>query len=133
LQRIVLDFESASGIIASLETDPDATDALEGVAAHVLQIVREALSNVRRHAQARSVAITLRSTGRANVLEIHDDGGGFSAEAAQGLGIRNLRTRAKLLGGTLELNSEPGEGSVVRLTVPATVREPQVHPVPLPA
>jgi PAS domain S-box-containing protein len=133
LQRIVLDFESASGITTSLETDPGATDALEGVTAHVLQIVREALSNVRRHAQADSVAITLRSTGRANVLEIRDDGGGFSAEAAQGLGIRNLRTRAKLLGGKLELHSEPGEGSVVRLTVPSTVREPQVHPVPLPA
>jgi signal transduction histidine kinase len=133
LQRIVLDFESASGITTSLETDPGATDALEGVTAHVLQIVREALSNVRRHAQADSVAITLRSTGRANVLEIRDDGGGFSAEAAQGLGIRNLRTRAKLLGGKLELHSEPGEGSVVRLTIPSTVREPQVHPVPLPA
>jgi signal transduction histidine kinase len=133
LQRIVLDFESASGITTSLETDPGATDALEGVTAHVLQIVREALSNVRRHAQADSVAITLRSTGRANVLEVRDDGGGFSAEAAQGLGIRNLRTRAKLLGGKLELHSEPGEGSVVRLTVPSTVREPQVHPVPLPA
>jgi PAS domain S-box-containing protein len=133
LQRIVLDFESASGITTSLETDRDATDALEGAAAHVLQIVREALSNVRRHAQAHSVAVTLRSTGRANVLEIRDDGGGFSAEAVQGLGIRNLRTRAKLLGGKLELHSEPGEGSVVRLTVPSTVREPQVHRVPLPA
>ena len=133
LQRIALDFESGSGIAISLSTDPDATDGLEAVATHVLQVVREALSNVRRHSQARSVAVTLRTSGRGNVLEIRDDGGGFPTEAAQGLGMRNLRTRARLLGGKLEVQSAPGQGSVVRLTVPSAAREPQARPVPLPA
>jgi PAS domain S-box-containing protein len=133
LQRMALEFESSSGITISLETDPDATAGLERVAAHVLQIVREALSNVRRHSQARRAAVTLQASGRAVVLEIRDDGRGFAAETADGLGMRNLRTRARLLGGTLEVHSKLGQGSTVRLTVPSSVREPQPATAQLPS
>jgi signal transduction histidine kinase len=66
------------------------------------------------------------------VTEVRDDGQGFSLEAAQGLGLRNLRTRARLLGGQLELHSEPGKGSLVRLVIPEPQRRPE-SAEPLPA
>ncbi|TMF46537.1 MAG: hypothetical protein E6I24_08240 [Chloroflexi bacterium] len=108
-----------------MELEPNAVAALEPVATDIVQIVREALSNVRRHARARRVALTIRETAPATVLEVRDDGRGFSPEAAQGLGLRNLRTRAGLLGGQLELHSEPGKGSLVRLLVPEPRQQPE--------
>lgn len=123
LQRLAVEFEASSRIIVSLHSEPDAVASLEPVATHVLQIVREALSNVRRHSHARSAGVTIRTVGRRIKLEINDDGRGFSQEAAQGLGMRNLRTRARLLGGKLELKSDSKHGSLVRLTVPSAARE----------
>jgi signal transduction histidine kinase len=125
LGRLVTDFETTANIATSLEIDPKAIEALEAEPIHVLQMVREALSNVRRHSQAQHVGLRVRKAGRASVLEIRDDGQGFSPEVAHGLGLQNLRTRAKLLGGTLEVQSEPGKGALVRVTVPVATRESQ--------
>jgi len=124
LEQLAVDFETSSGIPVSVKLEPNAVAALESVATDIVQIVREALSNVRRHARARRVALMVQEAAHATVLEVRDDGQGFSLEAAQGLGLRNLRTRARLLGGHLELHSEPGKGSLVRLVIP----EPQHRP-----
>jgi signal transduction histidine kinase len=124
LKQLAVEFESSSGLPVTVELEPNAVAALDGVATDIVQIVREALSNVRRHARARRVALTIREAAHTTALEVRDDGRGFSPEAAQGLGLRNLRTRAGLLGGQLELHSEPGKGSLVRLLVP----EPQQRP-----
>jgi PAS domain S-box-containing protein len=124
LKQLAVEFESSSGMPVTVELEPNAVAALDGVATDIVQIVREALSNVRRHARARRVALTVREAAHTTALEVRDDGQGFSPEAAQGLGLRNLRIRAGLLGGQLELHSEPGKGSLVRLLVP----EPQQRP-----
>lgn len=120
LQQLIADFQASAGIESQLNADPDAVATLQGVAPHVLQVVREALSNVRRHSNARHVQVTVnqRDNGVA-VLEIRDDGRGFNPDVVQGMGLRNLRNRARQLGGTLELRSERGGGSIVRVTVPA--------------
>jgi two-component system sensor histidine kinase UhpB len=118
LEQLAVGFESSSGITVTVEIEPNAVAALESVATDIGQIVREALSNILRHARARRVALTVREATHATLLEVRDDGRGFSPEAAQGLGLRNLRTRARLLGGQLELHSEPGKGSLVRLVIP---------------
>lgn len=132
LRQLALEFEATTGVTLTLETDPEAIASLEPAATHILQIVREALSNVRRHAQARNVSLTLRRTPRASLLEVRDDGKGFAPEAAQGLGLRNLRARARQLGGKLELHSELGKGSTLRLTVPLPLRQPEPAVEPLP-
>jgi signal transduction histidine kinase len=133
LQQLALEFKATTGVTPALRTEPDAIAALEPVATHVLQIVREALSNVRRHAQAQSVALTIWRTPRATVMEVRDDGKGFGPEAAQGLGVRNLRSRARQLGGALALHSEVGKGSTLRLTVPLPIRQVERAVEPLPA
>lgn len=120
LQQLIADFQATAGIEGQLNADPDAVATLQGAAPHVLQVVREALSNVRRHSNARHVRVTVnqRDNGVA-VLEIRDDGRGFNPDVVQGMGLNNLRNRARQLGGTLELRSERGGGSIVRVTVPA--------------
>jgi len=86
---------------------------------HIFQIVREALSNVARHSQARSVEVRLLFGEDGLRLCIADDGIGLSTTAVRGgQGLRNIRERARLLGGTLDIDSAPGKGVTVTLTVP---------------
>jgi signal transduction histidine kinase len=89
------------------------------------QVVHEAFSNVLRHAQAKHVTVRLACSGRALALEIRDDGVGFdlpqAAERARegtGQGLANLRHRAELLGANLRIESAPGQGTLLSLTMP---------------
>jgi signal transduction histidine kinase len=94
----------------------------------VVQIVREALSNVARHAHARRVEVSLCWHGDGLSLEINDDGGGFDVPTgglslrqnggAMRRGLHNMRERAELLGGRLEIVSAPGQGTRLRLEAP---------------
>lgn len=98
--------------------DASVSDAL---AEQVVAALREALSNVTRHARASRVDILL-DVEDGLVLEVADDGVGFDATARRdgGLGLRNLEDRAVALGGALELDTAPGEGTSVRWRVPLT-------------
>jgi len=93
-------------------------------ALQVLRIVQEALTNVVKHASARSIAIgalpDADASGRATVLvTIADDGAGFDpAHARKGRGLNNLRQRAAELGASLDIRSAPGRGTVVSLRLP---------------
>ncbi len=84
------------------------------------RIVQEALTNITRHAAARQVQITLVTTPEAVQCRIEDDGCGFDPESvSQGrYGLIGLNERARLLGGTLRLQSNPGAGTQVEVTVP---------------
>ena len=91
----------------------------------VYRIAQEALANASRHARARAICISLSVTGRGLELEIADDGRGFAPDARRGsdaLGLVGMEERALALGGRLELRSALGEGTLVRLTCPATLR-----------
>lgn len=86
---------------------------------HILQIAREALANVARHAQARRVEVRLSYGSSALQLQIADDGVGLAlVPSAGGQGLSNIRERARLLEGTLDIDSAPGRGVTVTLTVP---------------
>ncbi len=86
---------------------------------HILQIVREALANVARHAHARRVDVRLTYNIRTLQLRIADDGVGFGmTPTVTGQGLRNIRERARLLDGTLDIDSAPGQGVTITLTVP---------------
>ncbi|MCX7854662.1 MAG: sensor histidine kinase [Anaerolineae bacterium] len=86
---------------------------------HILQIAREALANVARHAHARRVDVRLIYDTRTLQLRIADDGVGLAmTPTATGQGMRNIRERARLLDGTLDIDSAPGQGVTITLTVP---------------
>lgn len=99
---------------------------LDGHLRHeLLLILKEALNNLVRHAQATQATLTATLEQRTLTLTLVDNGSGFdAAEAAQrkrtsgGNGLPNLRTRAAALGATLTITSAPGQGTTVRLTVP---------------
>jgi signal transduction histidine kinase len=80
----------------------------------LLRVCQEALSNVRKHAKARSVRVSLRYLGDGVGLEIADDGVGFDpALVGEGFGLRGMRTRVAEIGGKLTVRSAVGEGTTV--------------------
>jgi signal transduction histidine kinase len=87
---------------------------------HVLRIVREALSNVSRHAQAKRVVVRLQWGDDSMRLRIADDGIGITnlPGDGRGQGLRNMRERTLLLGGKLNISGQPGRGAVIDLEVP---------------
>jgi two-component system, NarL family, nitrate/nitrite sensor histidine kinase NarX len=91
---------------------------------HVLQIVREALTNVEKHAQARAVSVELAGGADGSFrVAIDDDGVGIATETspAQHFGLDIMRDRAGLLGGSIEIGRSAGGGTRVRLRVPARI------------
>ena len=95
----------------------------------IFQVLRESLSNVRKHAQARTVWVRLDLSSAPWVLIVRDDGQGFDPDrAAQdpagtgSYGLLGMRERAGLLDASLEVSSRPGEGTTVTLRGPADER-----------
>lgn len=86
--------------------------------AEVLRVLREALSNARRHSGAGRVLVAVRAEGDDLVAEVTDDGRGFVPGGPTGVGLNSMRERAVALSGSLEVDSEPGAGTKVRLRVP---------------
>jgi len=83
-------------------------------------IGREALSNVAKHARARSVTVRVEAHSGRVLLEVADDGRGFDCTAARPghYGLESMRSRAAELGGDLTVASTLGTGTVVRVEVP---------------
>ncbi len=92
---------------------------------NVLRTLQEALTNVVKHSGARRVRVLLQQHGGVLGLVVEDDGAGFDLERApgQGLGLGSLRERAHALGGTLHLQSRPGEGTRLALRMTLSPRE----------
>ncbi len=85
----------------------------------VVRIVHEALVNVRRHASAHHSRVSLRIIQGRFRTEVTDDGVGFDPEKVlPGMGIESMRQRALLVGGKLEIQSKPGQGTRVTVEVP---------------
>ena len=86
----------------------------------LFRILQEALTNVMRHAQAQTVELTLSVEGHELCLSISDDGQGFVPASGRptSFGLVGMRERVLMLGGTLSLHSEPGEGTTLSVRVP---------------
>lgn len=100
-------------------TEEPQLDMLTG--ATLYRIAQEGLANVVRHAQATDVEVTLAVRDGAAVLEITDNGRGLSQDqvaSARSLGLIGMRERAELLGGTVVIDSDPGEGTTLEVTLP---------------
>ena len=87
------------------------------------RIAQEALTNVRKHAEARTATVTLAERGGGYFVRVSDDGIGFLAERLTGvpghLGLASMRERAELAGGWLRVASELGRGTDVEFWIPA--------------
>ncbi len=112
--------EQRVGISATLQVDIS-TDLPPHIEECLYRITNEALNNALKHAEATVVFIQLH-TDESNIsLSITDDGKGFdptSVELEGRLGIHNMRQRIRQLGGLFEIESQPGAGTTVRVTIP---------------
>ncbi len=111
-----------TGILVDLAKE-NVSDALpEDYKTCIYRVVQEALHNCFRHAQARSVHISVRQEPARLLLAVQDDGKGFDTRRARGLGLVGMAERVNHLGGTFEVESEPGRGTVLRVELPLAGR-----------
>lgn len=124
LKRYVETFQQLSKVPVQLVLDREI--ALEKKAKeNIFRIVQEALTNVRKHAEAGEVFVELKCTGRYLTGVIRDNGKGFNAEEVakvqdRHFGLLGMQERAKLLGGKLEVVAEEGKGTSVSFLIPVT-------------
>lgn len=111
---------AAQGVAVDTRLDDDALASLSGAQTpELVNLVREAASNAVRHGRARRLTLRAVRSDDAVALAIADDGAGFDpAAAAAGYGLANMRARAAALGGTLHVESAPGHGTRIVLTLP---------------
>jgi len=126
LEWYTTDFERRTEITSVFEFD-DVPPLSETVATATYRITQEAITNVARHAAASRVEVVLRSRNGTLTLAVVDDGRGFNPPElsdSEGLGVAGMRERASLVGGTLEVHSEPGKGCRVLFEVPIDGHSP---------
>lgn len=113
-------FEKRTGVATYFQANA-AVECSRDAALCLLRVLQEALTNVKRHAEANEVAIRLQVMADEVVMEVSDDGVGFSPEATEGgHGLRGMRERCEFAGGGLEVESSVGEGACLRARLPTT-------------
>jgi signal transduction histidine kinase len=113
------DIQKRSHARVEVEVDAEVAATVSSRSHQIVQLTREALSNVARHAQAEHSLVRLARRGTTAVLTIEDDGIGFDVQGdSAGNGLRNMRERAAAIGGTLHVTSKAGKGTKLRLTFP---------------
>jgi two-component system nitrate/nitrite sensor histidine kinase NarX len=121
LQQTLHKFRLQSGLKADLTVDGHGAPLPADVQVQLLHVVQEALSNVRKHAQAQQVQLRLTHQPQWQI-DIQDDGRGFDMESSapddSHVGLRIMRERAAKVGAAVELRSAPGEGTLVRISLP---------------
>ncbi|QMW66496.1 sensor histidine kinase [Mumia sp. ZJ1417] len=85
----------------------------------LFRVAQESLTNVAKHAEASRVGVTLSYTGPEVLLDVRDDGRGFVKGVGTGFGLTSMRQRIRGVGGHVEVQSAPGEGTSVSARVPA--------------
>lgn len=119
-------FQRETGIAARFTSDIQAVEMPQPVCREIARIVQEALVNVRKHSQATQVQVRLGSQNRAWQVEIEDNGCGFPFEGymsqtqldADGKGPTVIQERVRLLEGQLAIESKPGQGARLEISVP---------------
>ena len=112
VERIAQDFARSHGIAVDVDAVGLEADGLSvAVQATAYRVVQEALNNVAQHAHASSVTVRLQRSDSTLQVSVEDDGAGFKPRDNGRLGLRGMRERAALLGGSLEVRSRLGKGT----------------------
>ncbi len=128
LGRLTERWSSESGVAVGFSVTGTQRPLPAGIEATLFRVAQEALANVRKHARASRVALTLSFMGPTVALDVRDDGIGFDAGRAVGergpysggFGLKGIRERVESLGGTFSVEGVPGEGTTLGIELPAT-------------
>lgn len=120
MARVIDDFAGRSGVRADFSAADVPTSLQARTQVEVLRVLQEALTNVRKHADATVVRVIAEVEDDTLRLTITDNGRGFRPDetSGDGLGVQGMKERARLMGGELRVVSEPSGGTTVELTVP---------------
>ncbi|MGW4643119.1 sensor histidine kinase [Sphaerisporangium sp. NPDC004334] len=124
LHDVAATWSRTTGVPASVSVTGDARPLHAEVEVTLLRVAQEALANVAKHASAGRAGLTLSYMEDVVVLDVRDDGKGFTSEAAgsqarTGFGLVAMRQRVTRLAGALEVETAPGQGTGISATVPA--------------
>jgi signal transduction histidine kinase len=119
LRRLAGRLGEETGVTTSWEVTGEQRGLHAGTEVIVLRCAQEALTNVRRHADAARAALRLHYLPGGVRLEVSDDGAGFDPATAAGFGLAGMRERVTRAGGDLTIRSTPGSGTVLSVEVPA--------------
>ena len=86
----------------------------------IYRVVQEALTNCARHAQANAVQVAVRGEPGRILLSVQDDGSGFDPRRSRGLGLLGMEERVRHLGGSFEIDSRPGRGTLLQVELPVS-------------
>ncbi|RPG80786.1 MAG: response regulator [Crocinitomicaceae bacterium TMED114] len=122
IETLVRDFNHKGGTFCGLHMDP-LPELNEAMRTDLFRIVQEALTNVQRHAEANLAYIRLFADDQALRLEIGDDGQGIPLQneaepAPMGIGVIGMRERVRNHGGEIRIQSTPGSGTAIEVTMP---------------
>ena len=119
LRMLAEEIQARSHVAIDVDLDAGVAASLSGRSADIVQLTREALSNVARHAHASRAHLSLSRRGTQAILTVDDDGVGFDPGAGSvGNGLRNMRERAASLQGALDVSRRDGKGTRLRVTFP---------------
>jgi len=121
IESLIEHFIERTGFRTNLSIDLSEESLEEDIEITIYRVIQEALTNIDRHAGNCSVNIRIRQQGDMARMEIRDDGCGFDTKRdvrADGIGLCNMRERVELLGGEFEIQSEPGEGTLLKASLP---------------
>ncbi len=126
----VRDVEARSGLVCHAAVPPGELAVGKEVATAVFRILQESLTNVLRHANATALDVCLRREAGLVILRVRDNGGGIAAEALTSpfsVGLTGMRERAALLGGKLDISSQPAAGTTIEVRIPFGASDREEH------
>ena len=129
IERYLQEWSRYSGIFAEFDSHGVEDLALDRDAeTNLFRITQEALNNAAKYAQATRINVILERRRGELLLIVEDDGVGFDvaereASSMKGFGLLGMRERATLVGGSLEIESSPNEGTTIYVRVPLTTKE----------
>jgi signal transduction histidine kinase len=120
LQKLVERFEAEQGLQVSFQADVRLTHLAPAFEMIILRIVQESLNNVWRHSQAQQAEVSVKQPDDHLLLTIRDQGVGFDPSQVKSTryGLTGMKERARLLGGTTQIDSQPGQGTRVEVMLP---------------
>jgi two-component system sensor histidine kinase UhpB len=121
MQELCAHVERSGAMRATFVAQPHELSVTDDVALCIYRVTQEALSNAVRHANARETYVTLRAVGDLLELDVEDNGLGFDSMASRmrgGLGLTSIEERARLVGGTVRIETSRGRGARISLRIP---------------
>ncbi|MBB6348149.1 sensor histidine kinase [Nonomuraea muscovyensis] len=112
-------WSQSTGVDLHVEVTGDRVPLSPAIEVTLFRVAQEALTNVAKHAGATRAGLTLSYTGPVVLLDVRDNGTGIHHPNGEGFGLSSMRQRVRGVGGSLEIESTPGEGTAVSATVPA--------------